>query len=180
MLILNFSPFPVLITERLLLRAATLQDAEKLSIIRSDARVNLHLERNATMSIKEAEERIHKLAACTQQNESIEWIIQFKDNVEMLGSICLWNIIPALKQVEIGYEMHPTYYGKGIMQEAMQAVIEYAFKTIQAKIIIGTPMKDNEKSIQLLKRNHFVEDNNKVIYHADDLDDNYVVYVLKN
>jgi len=169
MLILNFSPFPVLITERLLLRAATLQDAEKLSIIRSDARVNLHLERNATMSIKEAEERIHKLAACTQQNESIEWIIQFKDNVEMLGSICLWNIIPALKQVEIGYEIALDYRNRGLATEMTKGLIENAFRDERVRLIVAHTLGQDNASTKVLQKCGF-----KKVEEINDPDDGLI------
>jgi ribosomal-protein-alanine N-acetyltransferase len=60
MLQLSFSPFPVLYTERLVLRAATLQDADALSSIRSDARVNQFLDRPKQLSIAEAANRISK------------------------------------------------------------------------------------------------------------------------
>jgi len=76
----------------------------------------------------------------------------------MLGSICYWNIIPETDTAEIGYEMHPDYYGKGIMYEAMQAVIQYAFNIMKLHAIVAFPVKDNIKSIQLLERNGFTRD----------------------
>ncbi len=181
MISLNFIPFPVLYTERLILRAATLHDAEALSCIRSDARVNQYLERNSQMTIEEAEKRILKLAAFTQQNESIEWTLQFKDNSEMLGSICYWNIVPEKDSAEIGYEMHPDYYGKGIMHEAMQKVIEYGFSVMKLKTIEALPVKENKKSIQLLERNHFVRDYDIEKYNLNKLELlNTAVYILSN
>ena len=155
MLTLNFTPFPVLYTERLVLRAATPEDAVALSVIRSDARVNRFLERKAEMTLEEAENRIRKIAAETLANECIEWIIQFKEHPQMLGSICYWNIAPQADKAEMGYEMHPDYYGKGIMNEAMQRVIEYGFSEMKLKTIEALPVKENIKSIQLLERNHF-------------------------
>lgn len=158
MLKLNFTPFPVLETERLLLRAARLSDAKALAELRSQPRVNEFLDRNVNMTLQEAEQRIIKLAAETQRNNSIEWIIQFKDEDTMIGSICLWNIIPEEDKGEMGYEMHPDHYGKGIMTEAMQHVINYAFTIMQLKTIEALPHKDNIKSIQVLERNGFSRD----------------------
>ena len=158
MLTLNFTPFPVLYTERLVLRAAKHEDADALSAIRSHARVNRFLERKAEMTHEEAENRIRRIAAETLANECIEWVIQFKDNPQMLGSICYWNIAPQADKAEIGYEMHPDYYDKGVMQEAMQRVIEYGFSEMKLKTIEALPVKENIKSIQLLERNHFVRD----------------------
>lgn len=181
MLTLNFTPFPVLYTERLMLRAATIQDAAVLSAIRSDTRVNQFLERNAEMTVQEAKNRIRKIAAETLANECIEWIIQFKDEAQMLGSICYWNIMPEEDKVEIGYEMHPDYYGKGIMHEAMQRVIEYAFEEMNVKTIEALPVKDNIKSIQLLERNQFIRDFDIEKYNLSEKEaQNTAVYILQN
>lgn len=181
MLKLNFTPFPVLYTERLVLRAATPEDAVALSVIRSDARVNRFLERKAEMTLEEAENRIRKIAAETLANECIEWVIQFKDNPQMLGSICYWNIAPQADKAEIGYEMHPDYYGKGVMQEAMQRVIQYAFSEMNVKTIEAFPVKDNIKSIQLLERNHFVRDYDIDKYKLPETEtQNTAVYMLQN
>ena len=181
MLKLNFTPFPVLYTERLVLRAATPEDAVALSVIRSDARVNRFLERKAEMTLEEAENRIRKIAAETLANECIEWIIQFKEHPQMLGSICYWNIVTEADKAEIGYEMHPDYYGKGIMNEAMQRVIEYGFSEMKLKTIEALPVKENIKSIQLLERNHFERDYDIDKYKLPETEtQNTAVYMLQN
>jgi ribosomal-protein-alanine N-acetyltransferase len=180
MLSLHFQPFPVLYTERLLLREATLKDAAILSAIRSDERVNRYLERNEKMTIAEAESRILNLAGCTKKNESIEWILQFKEKPEMLGSICYWNIVPEEDKAEIGYEMHPDYYGKGIMHEAMQRIIEYGFSAMKLKTIEALPDKQNIKSVNLLERNHFIRDFNLGKYNLSETEQlNNAMYILK-
>ena len=180
MLTLNFTPFPVLYTERLVLRAAKHEDADALSAIRSHARVNRFLERKAEMTHEEAENRIRKIAAETLANECIEWVIQFKEHPQMLGSICYWNIVPEADKAEIGYEMHPDYYGKGIMNEAMQRVIEYGFSEMKLKTIEALPVKENIKSIQLLERNHFERDYDIDKYKLPETEtQNTAVYILQ-
>ena len=99
----------------------------------------------------------------------------------MLGSICYWNIAPQADKAEIGYEMHPDYYGKGVMQEAMQRVIQYAFSEMNVKTIEAFPVKDNIKSIQLLERNHFVRDYDIDKYKLPETEtQNTAVYMLQN
>lgn len=158
MLSLNFTPFPVLYTERLVLKAFSPDDAEALAEMRSSARVNEFLYRSATMSIEEAHTFIKARISDAERNESIMWGIHFKEQPKMLGSICYWNIVPEEDKAEIGYEMHPDYYGKGIMHEAMQRVIDYAFSEMYVKTIEALPVKENIKSIQLLERNNFIRD----------------------
>lgn len=158
MLQLNFSPFPVLYTERLVLRAATLQDADALSSIRSDARVNQFLDRPKQLSIEEAENRISRIENEIKNAECIEWILQYKEDAHMLGSICYWNIVPEKDKAEIGYEMHSKHFGNGIMQEAIQCIIDYGFNVMQLKTIEAFPLATNSRSIRLLEKNNFVRD----------------------
>ncbi|MCC6583778.1 MAG: GNAT family N-acetyltransferase [Chitinophagales bacterium] len=181
MLTLNFTPFPVLYTEHLVLRAATPEDAAALSAIRSDARVNRYLERKAEMTHEEAENRIRRIAEETLANECIEWVIQLKEHPQMLGSICYWNIVTEADKAEIGYEMHPDYYGKGVMYEAMQRVIAYGFSEMKLKTIEAFPVKENIKSLQLLERNHFERDYDIDKYKLpENQAANTAVYILHN
>lgn len=158
MLSLQFTPFPVLQTERLLLRALSSADAPALAEMRSNKRVNEFLYRADSITVEYATDFIAKRIEDAENNESIMWAIQLRDEPRMLGSICLWNIVPEKDKAEIGYEMHPDYYGKGIMHEAMQKVIEYGFGVMKLKTMEALPVKDNLKSIQLLERNHFIRD----------------------
>ncbi|MFN8296886.1 MAG: GNAT family N-acetyltransferase [Chitinophagales bacterium] len=181
MLIVNFSPFPVLYTTRLVLKALSKNDALSLAEMRSNSRVNEFLDRADTMSLKDAGIFIENRIKDAEENESIMWAIHFKEQSKMLGSICYWNIVAEKDKAEIGYEMHPDYYGKGIMHEAMQAVIEYGFSMMKLKVIEAFPVKDNIKSIKLLERNHFVRDYDIDNYSLSETERlKTAVFILKN
>ncbi len=181
MLSVNFTPFPVLHTERLVLRALANEDVHALAEMRSNARVNEFLDRPDTISLEYAGQFIEARIKDIAVNNSIMWSINFNEESKMLGSICLWNIVPQDDKAEIGYEMHPDYYGKGIMNEAMQKVIEYAFTEMKLKTIEALPVKENIKSIQLLERNHFVRDYDIAKYKLPKEEEEHTaMYILKN
>ncbi len=50
-----------------------------------------------------------------------------------------------------------SFQGQGIMQEAAEKVIDYAFQTLQFEKIVAFTHKENLKSIQLLKKIGFSE-----------------------
>ena len=52
MLNLNFTPFPNLTTERLALRHLNLNDANDISVLRSDSRVNEFIDRPGSTTIE--------------------------------------------------------------------------------------------------------------------------------
>ena len=61
---------------------------------------------------------------------------------------------------EIGYELMVDQQGKGIMQEAIKAVIEYGFKGMKLQTIVASPNQNNVKSINLLERSQFIRREN--------------------
>lgn len=155
MLNLNFSPFPVLITEQLILRQLTAADANEIFIHRSDKRILEFIDIPQAKSIEDAFAFIAKINKATAENESIFWGLQLKNKPTLIGSICLWNISEAEAKAEIGYLLHPDFQGKGHMQEAVAKVIDYGLQHLKLKMIVAGVHPDNLKSIQLLKRNGF-------------------------
>lgn len=174
MLQLNFTPFPNLTTERLLLRQLNADDENEIFMLRSDERVNKYLSRQKTNSVEEAREFITKINDGIKNNESLYWGITFKENPVVVGTICLWNISKENDMAEIGYELIPEYHGKGIMQEAMTKVIEFGFENMKLKAIEAYTHPNNDSSIKLLEKNNF-----KKIRDANNSgEDKEVVYVL--
>ncbi|MGG2024900.1 GNAT family protein [Gottfriedia sp. S16(2024)] len=80
----------------------------------------------------------------------------FKESDQLIGTICLWNFSVEQKKGEVGYELSPELQGKGIMQEAVKAVLAYGFNTLELQVIEGIVQSENQKSIQILERNKFI------------------------
>lgn len=156
MLILNFDPFPILQTERLVLRKITLQDAPEIFIQRSHPTIQKYIKREPARSVADAEEHIVKITQLEKIKKSITWAITIKGDHKLIGSICLWNIEPELNKAEVGYSLHPDYYNKGIMSEALQKILNYGFEKMQLTTIDAYTHKENTASLMLLKKNGFV------------------------
>jgi len=123
---------------------------------------------------------IDKITKAINNNESIYWVIALKENNHLIGTICLWNIIAADDKAEIGYELHPGFHGKGIMHEAMQAVIDFGFNEMQLKAITAFTIVDNIASVKVLERNNFKLDTAGKYFEQDVEEvEGGVVYVLE-
>jgi len=131
----NFFPFPVLQTERLILRQLSMQDEKEIFLLRSDESVNKHIDRPRATSLKDAQEFIKKINDYVAANESLYWAINFKNDKKLIGTVCYWNICKAENRAEIGYELLPSFQGKGIMHEAISEVIEFGFQMMQLQTI---------------------------------------------
>jgi ribosomal-protein-alanine N-acetyltransferase len=165
--IINFTPFPNLTTERLNLRQVKIQDDSEVFALRSDKRVNEFLDRLTPVTIDDARKFIEKINDQISKNEVIYWGITLRNDNKLVGTICYWNISKESCRADIGYELHPDFQGKGIMQEAIIRIIDYGFETIKLKVIEADLDADNFKSINLLEKNGFVYNRrleNTVVY----------------
>ena len=110
MLNLNFTPFPTITTQRLVLRQLQDDDVHELFALRTDERVNRFLDRPLPESLNDVREFIKKVNQITYDNEGLYWVITRKNEDKLLGTIGLRNFGPEQYQAEIGYELHPDHH----------------------------------------------------------------------
>jgi len=175
MVITAFDPFPEISTERLLLRRLRFADANSLAELRSNKSVNKHLDRPATMQTEEANNFIEKVNRRINDKELLYWVIALKGTGNFAGAICLWNIEADKDRAELGYELHPDYQGQGIMQEALQQVIQFGFNTMQLAVILALTKPANKASEKLLVKNSFRLDEDYSYMSLENAKD-YLVY----
>jgi len=172
----NFTPFPELKTERLILRQLTEDDTQEIFFLRTDEGVNRYIERPRPENINDARKFILKINNGIKQNEMIDWAITLKDAHNLIGTICLWNFSKDKTKAEVGFELKPEYQGQGIMNEALKIVLEFGFKRVALASIDAYTHKDNISSILLLKKNNF-EQNPELI---DNENSNNIIFTRTN
>lgn len=158
MLLVSFNPFPNLESERLILREITPADVEQVFAIRSDAATMQYIPRPLAKTKQDALEHIQMLRKGVLDNDFINWAITFKDDDKLIGVICLLRMQLKNFRTEIGYALHPDFHGKGIMDEAVKVVIDYAFNSLKFHSIEAVIDPDNLASEKLLIKNHFVKE----------------------
>jgi [ribosomal protein S5]-alanine N-acetyltransferase len=154
----NFTPFPLLTTERLSLRQVQQTDVNEIFFLRSDYEVRKYINKAPAKSMEEALDFIQRLNELERLNEGITWAITLKGNDKLVGTICFWNIQKEHHRAEIGYVMHPEYHGKGIMHEALNAILKYGFHSVMFHSVEAKVNPENRPSIKLLERNSFVRE----------------------
>jgi ribosomal-protein-alanine N-acetyltransferase len=162
--------FPILVTKRLTLRKLDDNDIQEIFALRSDDNVNRYIARRKATNIDEAKGFIKKII----ENKSLYWAICFSDNKKLIGTICLFNFSEDRTIGEIGYELIPTYQKMGIMNEAVECVINYGINEIGLATIVAFTHKDNSSSSRLLKKNNFKIDE----LRKDEDDINNIIYSL--
>jgi len=158
MLTTNFTPFPILSTERLVLRQINKSDANEVFSLRSDKEVMRYIDRPLAASIDDAFELIQKINDLLGAGDGITWAITLKESPALTGTIGFWRMEKEHYRAEIGYLLHPALQGKGIMQEALTAVLSYGFQIMKLHSVIANVNPDNSASIKLLERNNFIRE----------------------
>ena len=155
----NFTPFPELKTDRLLLRQLTLADAPGVQQLRSQEEVMKYINRPLTRTLEEAECWIRVILEALGRNDGISWCICLKEAPsEHVGSIGLWRIDKENYRAEIGYMLEPALQGKGLMYEALQKVLYYGFRELMLHSVEAQLDPRNAASAALLKKGGFVQE----------------------
>jgi ribosomal-protein-alanine N-acetyltransferase len=147
--------FPILSTERLILRQLAISDEQEIFSLRSDSEINKYLDRQISNTIDDARAFINKINEHISKNESVYWAITLRGNNKLIGTICLFSFSIENDKCEIGYELLTNFQRKGIMKEAVEKIIDYAFTTIKIKKIEALLHRGNHNSIKLLEKLSF-------------------------
>ena len=171
----TFTPFPILTTERLILRQLVTNDEQEIFTLRSDSEINKYLDRQIANTINDARNFINKVNENISKNDSLYWAITLSDKTKLVGTICLFGFSDGNHKCEIGYELLTNFQGQGIMKEAVEKVIDYAFNTIKVKTIEAFLHRDNQSSIKLLEKFSFRNSN-----EPDKTNPDLICYHLRN
>ena len=152
-------PFPILTTERLTLRQLQINDEEEIFTLRSDSEINKYLDRRLSNTIEDARNFINNVNENINKNASLYWAIILSDRNTFVGTVCLYGFSDENDNCEIGYELLTNFQGQGIMKEAVEKVIDYAFNNIKVQKIEAFLHRDNQRSINLLEKLLFKKSN---------------------
>jgi ribosomal-protein-alanine N-acetyltransferase len=156
---LNFHPFPILYTERLVLKSITKNDANDIFRMRSDKKIMQFISRPMAASVNDALEYINKIQESLINKYGITWAISLRDNnSSIIGTIGFWRIVNEHYRAEIGYMLSKDFHGRGIMHEAMQPVLDYGFNVMKLHSVEADADPNNIASIKLLQKNNFVRE----------------------
>ena len=145
---LKLAQYPIVETERLLLRPVTLDDAEEMFDYASD-RENTRYTFPTNQSLEETKNNIAQFYLA---NPLGRWGIELKGNGKFIGTIDLHKIDPVLKKAAIGYIINKKYWNQGLTTEANRAVIELAFEKIGMNKLTALHDKDNPASGKVMEK----------------------------
>jgi ribosomal-protein-alanine N-acetyltransferase len=155
---MTFTPFPVLETERLLLRQLSIDDTADVFIMRSDPVVMQYIPRPLAVTVDDAAALIQMLNDFIEKGEKINWAITAKSTGKVIGIIGYVNIKPEHFRAEVGYSLATAWHRQGIMREALPCVLKYGFEHMKLHSVEAIIDAHNKASGNLLLALGFVQE----------------------
>ncbi len=147
-----FSSHPRLHTERLTLRATTLNDAAAIFDYASDPIATEIMTFPRHQSIQDSITFIEYNAECFKKRERLAFAIALKDSNEPIGTCDFHHIAPEHRRTEIGYIMRRSFWGKGYMTETVRELIRFAFDEMGMHRVEALCNAVNERSARVMER----------------------------
>jgi [ribosomal protein S5]-alanine N-acetyltransferase len=150
--------YPVLETERLILRQLRLEDSIDLYNYFSKDEVTEYYDLESFTEQKQAEDLIKNWNEKFNKLVGIRWGITLKTEDRIIGTCGFHNWSKEHFKAEIGYELTPEYWQQGIMTEVLRSVIKYGFEDLGLNRVEALIDTDNISSRKLLEKLGFSEE----------------------
>ena len=156
-----FKKFPVLETDRLILRDIDIEDYSDIYDIYSDVDVLKYNGIDTLKSLQEAIIYTKRIKEGYSVGFFLRWAVLLKDTEKMIGTIGIHHIESWNYKLEIGYILNKDYWRQGYSYEALCEIIRYLFDDLNIFRIEASIHPDNRPSIRLAEKLGFVLEGKK-------------------
>lgn len=147
-----FARLPVIETPRLILRKMTMRDAPDVYRYAKDSEVARHVLWEPHRSLWESRAYIRFLLHQYRNGMPGSWAIVLQETGRVVGTIGYMSYVPDNATVEVGYSLAREHWGKGLMTEALTAVIDETFRVMKLHRIEAMHFTDNPASGRVMEK----------------------------
>jgi len=149
---MNGAQLPTLNTSRLSLRWIRAADVDDFYAVYSNPEVMRYWSTPPLTNKDAASKLIDEIHEGIERDDMLKWGIALRSNDKLIGSVTLFHIDATHRRAEIGYAQGRAYWGQGYMQEALKAVLNYAFEVLNLHRIEADVDPRNAASVRTLER----------------------------
>ena len=164
----DYRTFPTLETERLRLREIILKDRHAIFAIRNDYEVTKFNTGAAYVDIHQADQLITGMRDEYRNRKAIRWGITHKTDDIVMGMVGFNYWDTRDNRGSIGFDLARAYWRKGIMSEAVQAVLRFGFIQMALNRTEADASIYNTASINLLGKLGFVQEGHQREQYYED------------
>ena len=143
---------PTINATRVCLRSMSQTDIDPLFAVFSDPRVTRYWSTPPLTDREAAVTLLDEIQNSNRQNPMMKWGVAFLANDLLIGTVTLFNLDLSNGRAELGYALGREHWGHGYMQEALQALLSYAFDVLNLRRLEADVDPRNTASIRTLER----------------------------
>ncbi|MGG0187137.1 GNAT family N-acetyltransferase [Bacillus rhizoplanae] len=144
--------FPILETERLILRELIEDDAQGILNCFSNEDVLRYYGQNPLTDLEQVKNIIRNFLNNYKEKRGIKWGIEIKEIEGIIGTIGFHDWSSEHKRAEIAYALLPEHWGNGYATESVLKVVSYGFTELELTRIGAVVFTENKASNVLLEK----------------------------
>lgn len=152
-----WEPFPLIETERLVLRRLRVDDSSALHELFSDRELMRYWGEPHTC-LADTTRMISSIDESHRARTGIEWAATEKTSGDVIGKVCHHRLMKDHYRSEIGYILARGHWGRGLVHEALRAIIAFGFDTMKLHSIEAQLDPNNLRSVRVLERLGFIKE----------------------
>lgn len=140
-------------TDRLILRRFTIDDAEDMyNNWASDPEVTKFLTWPTHSSVEVSRYVLTDWVSHYGEGDFFNWAMELKENGQVIGNISVVEVKEKAEAADMGYCMGRAYWGRGLMPEALKAVMDYLFDVVGLNRVAACHDVNNPKSGRVMDK----------------------------
>jgi len=152
------SDLPTIDGNRVRLRQLSAADLDDLHRVFSDATAMRYWSRPAFVDLAETRDYLAAIDAGRQRGDLLQWGIEHVGQARIIGTTTLFYIDREQGRAEIGYILQSSYWGQGLANEALTAVLRHARDQMGMRRIDADVDPRNAASLRCIERLGFVRE----------------------
>lgn len=149
---MDSNSLPIITTPRLVLRWISEDDIDALFEVFSDPQVMRYWSSGPLANREAAAELQREIAESNRSGLFWKWGVALRESNSLIGTATLFNLEMSNGRAEIGYAIGSAYWGKGYMNEALNALIAHAFEVLDLRRLEADVDPRNTRSVRTLER----------------------------
>ncbi|MDL2233907.1 GNAT family N-acetyltransferase [Ruminococcaceae bacterium OttesenSCG-928-L11] len=140
-------------TERLVLRRIRVEDAPAMyQGWATDPEVTRHMPWDLHESVEATAELLTGWVKEYEKDEYYHWVLEYKETGDIIGTLGVHNMDGKNRQCEVGYCIARDYWRRGIVPEALHAVLDHLFGVVGMVRVYAKHSEENPASGRVMEK----------------------------
>jgi ribosomal-protein-alanine N-acetyltransferase len=124
----------------------------------TDPLVSRYFGKKLPAAVDEMRRKIADSDEALRDAKQIRWALVERETGAYLGGASIWRWDKSHFRAEVGYEIASSHWGRGLVPEALEAVVRFGFERMGLHSMEGRTHPENRASARVLEKLGFVRE----------------------